>query len=316
MPKQKFDSRTLRGMAEDIVGQIVDDGFSVGERADLVTSLVRQWATYDGHAAMLLGENAFFLELGHTPLGRPSAHSEPGPKLWLRQVAIEWNVDLDDLVDVRNQLNRGQSAEVVTSDGLPLRLSVNPSERKFSVEPLGPLPPPLAGGRDYHKIAMNILVPRFAADLGPKETEALAASVARQWQRFDGHACLLVGGREQIHFKLTEEAGGGCHVQESVYSVNVGGLLGPLGVAAADFPSVIARLNLGETVEYRTPDGVPSRLWQDPRDRAIRRQPLDAVPAAAMPLAVTLSCPKCSAFVSPFQDGNRPRTCPLCGHVL
>jgi hypothetical protein len=57
MRQSKFDSRALRQLAEALIQQIAeDDEIPEGERADFVTSLVRQWITYDGSATVFLGE--------------------------------------------------------------------------------------------------------------------------------------------------------------------------------------------------------------------------------------------------------------------
>jgi hypothetical protein len=107
-----------------------------GERQDLATSLVRQWLTYGGRATLFFGECQVYLVLGKTPLGRRCVHPEPAPPGWIKQLTRRWNVSPADLPDVIDRLNRGQSAEVVTSDGIPLRLWVNPKEKSRGVEPL------------------------------------------------------------------------------------------------------------------------------------------------------------------------------------
>ncbi len=70
MRQRKFNSRALRRLAEELFQQIVGDGdFPEGEREDFVTSLVRQWITYDGNATLFLGERRSTSSWA----GRPSA---------------------------------------------------------------------------------------------------------------------------------------------------------------------------------------------------------------------------------------------------
>ena len=67
MPKRKFDSRALRQLAEELIQRIAqDEEIPEGEREDCVTSLVRQWITYDGNATVFVGEQQIYLVLGKT----------------------------------------------------------------------------------------------------------------------------------------------------------------------------------------------------------------------------------------------------------
>ena len=72
MPRKNSNSRVLRRLAEELVQRIADhDEVPDDERDDLVTSLVRQWITYDGCATVFFGEQQVHLVLGQTPLGKP-----------------------------------------------------------------------------------------------------------------------------------------------------------------------------------------------------------------------------------------------------
>lgn len=114
MPQRKPHSRKIRELAEAFFAQLGDDAdFPEDERADFVTSLVRQWITYDGNATFLLGDRQIFLRLGRTPLGKLTVVTEPGPDGWMRMLAQDWKLDVDDVLELNEQLNRGQSAEDV-----------------------------------------------------------------------------------------------------------------------------------------------------------------------------------------------------------
>lgn len=314
MSKRKINSRALRQLAEELFERVAgDDEFPEGERADFVTSLVRQWITYDGHATLFLGNRQVYLVLSRTPLGKPVVVPEPGLHGWTRQLTQDWKIDPDYLPDLLDQLNRGQSAEAVNGDGIPLRLWVNPQERGRGVEPLVKEDIPPGAARDYRKIAAGELVRHFGDELGPEETDELACSVASQWRRFDGHASLFIDGRTVFHFKITEHGGGMCEVVTRQLPIDLDAVLSDCGLSPDVFPEVIARLNLGQPIEFRDRQGVRTRLWHDPKARRIRLQPLDPVPTPACP---PFLCPKCTAVLLPCRNDPREQFCPICGHTV
>jgi len=118
--------------------------------------------------------------LGRTPLGKSCIIPAPGLVGWTKQLTEDWKIDPDDLDEIFDQLNRGQSAEVINGDGIPLRLWVNPKEKGRGVEPL--IEEPVAPGRkpDYRKIAATELEQQFGAELDPAEMEELICSIAKQ----------------------------------------------------------------------------------------------------------------------------------------
>src|SRR5437870_5273004 len=106
MGKRKFNSRALRRLAEELFQRVAgNEEFPDDERADFVTSLVRQWITYDGNAALFLGDRQVYLVLGRTPLGNPCVVPEPGLHGWVRELTGDWKVSPDDIPDILDQLN-------------------------------------------------------------------------------------------------------------------------------------------------------------------------------------------------------------------
>jgi hypothetical protein len=317
MSKGKLKSGVLRRLAEGLLQTLEEAGqVPFGERADLATSLVRQWVTYDGHAFLFLGGQGVFFDLGMTPLGRPRLVPEPGLTGWLKVVTGDWKVDPGDLPEVFDQLNRGQSAEVTNAEGVPLRLWVNPQERKWGLEPLVQQDTPPGTERDYHKIAANELEAQLGGGLDPDELDELACSVARQWQRHEGHACLLLDGEKQLVLTLTEKAGGDCTVNSREKSIAIEPALVSLGLAPEAVPEVLARINLGQEVEFLDRTGVPSVLWHDPRERRIHTRPLSPSPQQAGHDPPSIFCPRCGAVLNPWPAGGRQQSCPLCGPPL
>lgn len=317
MLKRKVNSRALRQLAEGLLQQIDPEGeVPDDERDEFVTSLVRQWITYDGNATLFVGERQVFLVLGQTPLGKPCIVPEPGLAGWVEQLRRDWKISPDDLPEVLDQLNRGQSAEVINGDGIPLRLWVNPKERGRGVEPL--VKENISPGRkwEYRQIAATELEQQFGEGLDAEEMDELACSVAKQWREYDGHACLFIDGHEQLHLKLTEHGDGSCEVVASRLSIDLAPALSAFGFSPEVLPELIARINLGQQIEFRDRNGVRSRLWHDPKARRIGVQALDPVQPAARASSPPIFCPRCSAVLRGWRDGERQQTCLLCGHSV
>lgn len=317
MSKKKFNSRALRQLAEELIQTIAqDDEIPEDEREDFATSLVRQWITYDGNATVFLGDQQVYLVLGKTPLGKPCIVPEPALPGWMSRLREDWKINPDDLPEIIDQLNRGQSAEVINGDGIPLRLWVNPKEKRKGVEPLIKENTPPGTKRDYHRIAAHQLEQQFGEGLDPEEMRALAGSVVKQWQQYEGHACLFMDGQQQLAFKLNEHDDGTCDVVARSMSVDLGPLLSSLGFPPEVHPELIARINLGQEIEFRDRKGVLSRLWHDPKARRIRVQPVDPVVPAVSSRTPPVLCPKCTAVLRIWREGERQQTCPLCGHTV
>jgi hypothetical protein len=317
MRQRKFNSGALRRLAEELLGSIPgDELIPEDEREDFVTSLVRQWVTYDGRATMFVGEQQVYLVLGKTPLGKPCVVPEPASYGWTNRLREDWKISPDDLPEVINQLNRGQSAEVINADGIPLRLWVDPRERSRGVEPLVKENIPPRRKRDYRKIAVCELEKQFGPALDADEMEALACSLAKQWQQHEGYASLVVDAQEQFDFKLTEHGDGTCDVVCRRMGVDFEPLLSSLGLAPEAWTEVIARINLGQQVELRDSNGVPSVLWLDPRGGGVRVRSLNPAPPAAGPAMRPFFCPRCGAVLSVWEEKERQQTCPLCRHPV
>jgi hypothetical protein len=317
MQKVKVNSRALRRLAEAFLDDIAEgEDIPEGEREDFATSLVRQWLTYDGSATLFLGEEQVYLVLGRTPLGRPCVVAEPAGQGWVRRLTRDWKVSPDDLPEVLDQLNRGQSAEVVNGDGVPLRLWMNPEERSKGVEPLVKADIPGGMNRDYFQMAADELEQQLDMALEADELEALARSVARQWHRYGGHACLFLDGHQQLVLTLKEHGDGTCEVVATRTGTDLEQLLSSLGFPPEVLPEVVTRLNLGQEVEFRDRKGVHARLWHDPKARRICLWEAGPVQPAVPGMAPPIFCPRCTAVLRLWRDGECQQTCPLCGQTI
>lgn len=268
MAKQS-NSRQLRQLAENLLRDMAgDEEIPQSERDELVTSLVRQWLTYDGNATLFLGDQQVYFRLGRTPLGKPCVVPEPTPPGWLNQLIEDWMLNAEEMPVIVAQLNCGQSAEVRNGDGVPLRLWVNPKERSRGIEPLVKQPTVPGLQRDYHKIASDIVAREFGAGIDAEEREHLTRSVAQQWQKYRRHACLFVGN-EQLVIRLVEMEEGNCRVESRYVRTDIQALLNALGFVAEVIPEVIARINLDQEIAFVDKKGVRSLLRHDPEARKI-----------------------------------------------
>lgn len=210
MSKRKFDPSALRQLAEEFLQKIADDQeIPSGEHGDFVTSLVRQWMTYDGNATFFVGEDQIYLTVGKTPLGNYSIIPQPSPPGWLDCLVDDWKINPEELPGILEQLNLGQGAETTNAEGIPLRLWVNPKERSQGVEPLVKRPLPPGTKKDYRKIAGKELAKHIRMLVDDEEMAVLADSVVRQWQQFQGHASIFLNKDRQVALKLTEQSDGG-----------------------------------------------------------------------------------------------------------
>jgi len=316
MRQRKFNSQALRQLAEELLHEIAEEGaITAEEREDLTTALVRQWITYAGNATLLLGEQQVYLVLGKTPLGRPCVVPEPALRGWMKELTRDWKIIPDDLDEIIDQLNRGQSAETVNADGIPLRLWVDPKERSRGVEPLVKENIPPGTKINYQIIATNLLEQQFGDGLDPEETEALACSMAKQWRQYEGHACLFIDGPRQLFFKLSEGSDGGCEVVTQSLAFDLEPLLLALGLSPGVIPEAIARINLNQEIEFRDREGIPSLLWHDPKARRILVRPVAADPGSEQSGSSAIFCGKCAAVLKPWRAGEKQQTCPHCGHT-
>lgn len=303
----KFDPRIIRQMVEQFLTQmapyLLDE-----EREELVTSVVRQFATYDGHAVVFGNGCPIYLHLAVTPLGKPSlGHEAPGLS-WVRELVEDWRVDPEELPDIFQQLNRGQSADVVSLDGLPLRLWTNPRTRERGVDnevpPTGPVDPK----RRFRTIAKSV-VERSVPGLPRSEIEPLVGSVARQLEQHQGHACLFIGTKKRVVCTVTDQPNGNSNTRLEEVGFNLEAILNDLGFKPQAIPEAIARLNLHQQVEFQDKNGIPTLLIVDPRTGELGTRPLQPRPHAAPPVF----CPTCSAVLSPWRQGDQQQTCPQCG---
>jgi hypothetical protein len=314
MRKKKTNYQELRRLASDYIEGLVEEGDILpGEKGDFTTSLVRQWLTYDGHATLFLDGQQVYLLLDRSPLGKLRIMANVDPLPWQKDLTEQWKIDPQELPDIFDQLNRGQSADVTSDDGLPLRLWVNPKEGRRGVEDPGRRRVPPGWKPPYHKVAANTLQ-RFSGGLDPDELEKLIDSVARQWQKYEGHACLFFQ-RAMFAFILTEVEDG-CHVTSDEVTFQIQAVLASYDVSPEDIPEMIAKINLGQEIEFRNSKGILCRLWHDPKARAIRCTPVTPPLREVSCSLPPVFCPNCGATLLPWEEGQQQQRCPWCSQTV
>lgn len=260
--------RQLAGRLVDELAQARENEILQQTRDDLITSLVRQWLTYDGNAVLFVDDQRLYFLLDMTPLGKPTAILAMAPPGWLNRLIADGQICPEGLPEAVAQLNRGQSAEVTSRDGVPMRLWANPKERQCGIEPLVKRPVDPGWQRDHHKIAGDLIELHFGESVDAEEREQLICSVAQQWQKYQGHACLF-NGNEQLVFTITEREEGNCVVGVRRLLTKIEAFLGSLGFAAEVIPELLARINLDEEIEFVNRQGIHSFLRHDPLTQKI-----------------------------------------------
>ncbi|HEX4591653.1 MAG TPA: hypothetical protein VH120_17075 [Gemmataceae bacterium] len=326
MPRKKTNSRSTRPIAEDVVDRLISAGVLLpSERGDFVTSLLRQWLTYDGHATFFLDEGRqVYLALEKTPLGKPRVGTEWIESGLVKLLLEHWRVGPEDVPELIDQLNRGQSADVVNSDGLALRAWANPKDRRSAVEPIDPedYQRRMPAQPDFRRMAANFLKGHFRESVGDGEVTELADAVAKQWQQFDNHACIFLDPRAALFLTVKRDADGLFTITAARQRVDFTRILAACGTRPEEVPDLLVRFNRGEAVEFRDGTGARYRLRHDPKGRRFLGGPLDGrrppVASAALPVATTtppVSCPNCSAVLERWAEGQRQQTCRFCGHT-
>jgi hypothetical protein len=271
MSRRRKNNRVLREFAHQVFDQMVEKGAFIPEevRPDLATSIVRQWTTFDGHATLFINNWQFNLVLVQSDAADPAARCEAAPNKHAADLETTWMVDPSSFGQLFERLNVGQAADVVNRDGVALHISLNPKERRLTVETVERTPPVTTSLQEVElKIAQDLLLSRFGSSIDPKLREVLARSVAEQWFRFEGAASLFPNPRTEHHFRLTRQASG-CKVRASKFDVHLDAALGELGVHPLMIAEAIERFTFGISFEYVSAAGVPAKLWHDPRARRI-----------------------------------------------
>ncbi len=316
MSPKRYDPRDLRRLARDTIEKIAADAFFPdSEWEDLTTSLVRQWQTYDNKAILFADQNRELrLSAVDNPRGEIDCAIEWKKAGWPAFIR-DWRFDPDDVPDILYRLNRGQGTEVIDSEGRPLRIFVDPKEGKKGVESEvkkeGALPD---AKTRYEKLAADMVDEQLEGEMEIVVKDDLVRSIAEQWRRYGGHACIFMDERRQLSLELTERPdGSNIRAVKRVHDPRP--LLHSLGFQPWEVWDALARINAGEEVAFADRQGNPAFLSHDPKSiRFVVRKPNVARPR--LTAAAPLFCPRCTAVLRPWASNQPQQTCPICGETV
>lgn len=101
-------------------------------REELVTSVVRQWTTYDGNAGIFTIPIHYYLTVQQRT-GKVLAGTEVMPGT-LKQILAKWGVVERDLPRVVWDLSIAQMALLVNNEGITVRVTSDPRDHTFRFE--------------------------------------------------------------------------------------------------------------------------------------------------------------------------------------
>ena len=251
-PAPVLTAPTTRAAAAGVVDRVVLPELPHIPRADLLTSLVRQWLTCDGKAVFLT------LDLLHLTL--PADESRDLSVIvrripagaWFDRWAASWDVDTDAFARIVGQLNGGQSAVLTNRQGHELRVWLDPVSGGAGVEALDQNVKLAAGPVDYLAIARNVVRQVFGLDLPTEDAEALAAGLARQWAANAGAGVFLLPDRV-VRLRLNPRENGNVAVETRNELKDVAAELMAMGIAVDYIPDALRRLNVGQAVNSTSP---------------------------------------------------------------
>ena len=311
MPSNPRKSQELRNLAETLVRSFEEDPEFQDVRTEgLVTSLVRQWMTYDGHAALVVKDALCFLPLTRTPLGAFAFRIIPGKSNWTEILQRDWHMAPEDVPEMIEQINRGQSADGTNRDGKVVRWWVNPMEQHSGVDGQPIKKEPGSNNSAKLRVIMETLESTFTGVLLEHELPILAQSVSDQWDKFDGYAAIMTE-QEKVYIRMKRRPDGTIQLQSREERFSIREQLEELGVPSGEVVEAIARLNLGQIFPFVGSDGQSYEIWQEPHmERVTQRRVRDPKKTYGDPYI----CPACGGVLGLWKPSDTHQKCNLCGH--
>ena len=255
-----------------------------------MTSLVRQWQTCDGNASIFVHDKVIHIHIANAGPGKLRIGFAPVPPDFMTKYQAQWKLDPVELPAILENLNLRQNAETINTDGVPLRISVIPKERRLeTVHPPKTQPklpaketaprrtadkkfvPPTRPAVDYLSLAASSLAKYLPVKADSKEMAILVRSVTSQWREYQGHACLFLNKGQQLLLKLTNNPSDPVDCQ--ILKASLDECLAKLGFYSERASRVVSCLNKGHCVKYHDEMGVAQILWHDPKERLIKTCP-------------------------------------------
>lgn len=135
MSHEGIKTPVLQQIASDLIARAFPWGLASSERTELITSIVRQWRTCQGHAALFTDQCRYWFALSFKSRGKVNVEVSENPGQPVQLFLDDWDVDPDQSPEIIERLNVSQSAEFANRAGTRLRMWVDPKERRLSIEP-------------------------------------------------------------------------------------------------------------------------------------------------------------------------------------
>jgi hypothetical protein len=128
--------RAVRKIACDMVKRLYPRRLGRERQEELATSLVRQWAGYEGHAALFTPRGRYWLELTAMPPKGFNVAVTQVPGHPIEAFLKDWKIERGQVPAIVRRLNLSQSAEFTNTLGRCLRMWIDPKQRSVHMEPL------------------------------------------------------------------------------------------------------------------------------------------------------------------------------------
>ncbi len=263
-------SRDLRRVAEHLASEIPEEALTA-TRAEIATSLLRQWLTYDNHATLFVDTEQHYLTPDIGVGGKIGfGFFKVDAAGWYKELMQDWDFGEEELGVAIRQLNVAQSAQIENRRGEFLRLWANPKERTKGLERLGgpPRAQPPSETPDFVKLAGRAITAVLSDKLPPADRDELVAAVVRQWAAHDNHA-LIVTGAKKHHVILEPLPDRLCRLTIRPLKSDLGERLLACGVPPDDLHLVLHRINLGERPVFADEWGQLGQVTIDPKTAGV-----------------------------------------------
>jgi hypothetical protein len=133
MPSPPKKRLPLQRIAADVLRNASRGFLDPQDHPDWVASIMRQWASYDGHAAVFTSTDKFWLKLTRKAEGY-NVKVQHNAGCAITPFLADWNCDPAMVPRLITSLNLLQVVEFENREGRRLRLRVEPHERRVSLE--------------------------------------------------------------------------------------------------------------------------------------------------------------------------------------
>ena len=134
MAGHELSRHRRRTIALDAIHQIVPTPLAAKDQEELVTSILRQWSSYDGCAAIFTETDRFGVTLLREPDGVWALKITHQGRDTLRHFLNSWGIDPAEKPQIIRSLNLRQSAECRDCRGQSLRFWFDPQKRTLGIE--------------------------------------------------------------------------------------------------------------------------------------------------------------------------------------